>query len=397
MATTLSSAQATRERIQTLLADYFEQGIVRAAAYGAPFERLWRVAGQSVPGGKLLRPMLLLATFDALNSDALNSDGLDSDGLNSDGLNSDLANAGSRGGVASRDVAERLALAVELLHYAFLLHDDVIDGDLLRRGQPNLIGAVLDEHERGADEDAAAASRPTHWAQTCGILMGDLLLAAAHQIVARADVPAPQRETLLDLLEEAVVDSVAGEHADVGLSDAAIPPALATILAMTTRKTATYTFELPLRMAAVLAGATTSRERRLGEIGRHLGLAFQLRDDLDSAFGDPAQHGKDRFSDLREGKETAIIAAARSTTQWPRINDLRAPATRSQTDAAVLSEALIDCGAEARVADLAEQELRSAAAVIGGDDTNAEAEEALGPAVRAVLLDLVEQVRGSHP
>lgn len=350
--------------LTALLEDFFDREKARAAAYGPHFARLWTLAGRAVSGGKLVRPRLLIDSYEALISD---------DAWSADGV-----------AAVTHDEVARLAVAVELLHYSFLLHDDVIDGDLLRRGRPNLIGAMLDDNRTPLGD----MSRSMHWAQTCGILMGDLLLSASHQIFARAEVPDVQRRRLLDLLDSTILDSVAGEQIDVGLSDAIIPPDLATILDMTTRKTATYTFELPMRMAAVLAGASGGVKDLLGAIGRHLGLAFQLQDDLMSVFGDPAHHGKDHYSDLREGKQTAIIAAARTTQGWPRIEALLRMEVFSTAEATKLSALLVECGARARVVGLAEQELRAAGALIcnTGDE--------LPYRMRTVLLDLVERLRG---
>lgn len=361
---TCSRENVSMRRFHELLRDFFDSGTVRAASYGPHFERMWELAGRSVSGGKLVRPRLLMESYDALTSD----------------------DAWSSVGTAAEapDEVARLALGVEFLHYAFLLHDDVIDGDLLRRGRPNLIGAMLDD----TDASLTDVPRSLHWAQTCGILMGDLLLSATHQIFARAAVSDTVRHRLLDLLDETILDSVAGEQIDVGLSVAVVAPELSTILDMTTRKTATYTFELPLRMAAVLSGTSPVVERRLGEIGRHLGLGFQLQDDLMSAFGDPARHGKDLYSDLREGKQTAIIAAARMTHTWPRIEALWEKPALSRADAARISALLVDCGAQARVLELAEQELRAAARLIDASP------DELPQATRRVLRDLVAQLRG---
>ncbi|WP_027587525.1 polyprenyl synthetase family protein [Acidipropionibacterium thoenii] len=361
---TCSKDAATRARVQHLLDDFFQRGTARAGAYGSQFQRLWQVAGRSVSGGKMMRPLLLINCYDSLT----------------DGTTGPRPEPnGSR-----IDQVMDLAVALELLHYSFLLHDDVIDGDLLRRGRPNLIGSMLNDGEESLND----TSRSMHWAQTCGILMGDLLLSASHQIFARADLPTAQRNCLLDLLDETITDSVAGEHSDVGLSEAVISPELTTILDMTTRKTATYSFELPMRMAAVLAGASDGVERRLGEIGRHLGLGFQLQDDLLGAFGDPACHGKDHYSDLREGKQTAIIAAARVTGAWPSIEGLLGTAIFSHREATRVSDLLVECGAKARVAELAERELRSAAALLE------EPGEEIPPTARTVLIDLADQLRG---
>lgn len=368
----LTARPALRQEIERELGEYFTQQQAAAEAYGAEFTHLWALAAEHVLGGKLVRPILMVETYDALRSSPAGG-----------------ANAGTE---LPRQVVIRLAAAIELLHYSFLLHDDVIDGDTVRRGRPNLIGAM---QARGgaptADpEQAAAGSTPAmrHWARTGGILMGDLLLAATHQIVARADLPVEARSQLLDLLEHTVIESVAGEQIDVGLADGIIAPDLHTVLAMSAHKTATYTFELPMRAGAILAGASQDVERALTAAGHHLGLAFQLQDDLLSTFGDPAEHGKDAFSDLREGKQTAIISYARMTSTWPSIEcDFGDPTlTRERGERA--RDLLIACGAERFVRGLVDEQASALYEVLAGSG----APSPIPAAARKMLLGFAAEL-----
>lgn len=338
-----------------------------ATAYGADFARLWALAGRNVLGGKFVRPLLLMETYDALRQ-----------------RHHEHGPAETR----RRETAISIAAAIELLHYAFLLHDDVIDGDLVRRGHPNLIGSLLAEASETARRDGTDGTRAgsdLHWAQTGGILMGDMLLAATHQSFARADLPHELRLRLLDLLEHTINETVAGEQLDVGLGDGVIAPDLRTILVMCGYKTATYTFELPLRAAAALAGADFAVENALATAGRHLGLAFQLQDDLLSTFGDPRRHGKDPFSDLREGKETAIIAHARTTNAWPDIESFFGKPELSVDDGAHVRRHLSACGAEAFVQGLIEEQMQA---------FNSQLTTTIPAGVRNVLLDLAGQLEG---
>jgi len=94
---------------------------------------------------------------------------------------------------------------------------------------------------------------------------------------------------------------------------------LPAILAMEEQKTSAYSFALPMQAGALLAGADESTTRRLGEAGRALGVGFQLRDDLLGVFGDPGETGKSATSDLRARKQTPLLAHARGTAEWPRI------------------------------------------------------------------------------
>ena len=333
-----------------------------AVRYGPEFHRLWSIAGENVLGGKFVRPLLLVESFDAL-ADKNTED---------------------------RHAAISIAAAIELLHYAFLLHDDVIDGDLVRRGRPNLIGSLLAEAGQlppsGERPDAGRPDSALHWAQTGGILMGDMLLAATHQAFARAELPQQTRIRLLDLLEHTINETVAGEQLDVGLGDGIIAPELETILTMCGYKTATYTFELPLRAAATLAGVEPPIEAALAAAGRHLGLAFQLQDDLLSTFGDPRQHGKDPFSDLREGKQTAIIAYARKTSAWAGIEPWFGRADLGGSDAHNVRQLLSDCGAETFVQGHIDQQTRAFREVIASTHVPARA--------RDVLVELAGQLEG---
>ncbi|MEV7605843.1 polyprenyl synthetase family protein [Paenarthrobacter sp. NPDC089322] len=340
-----------------------------AAPYGPEFTRLWTLAGENVLGGKFVRPLLLMETYDALRR------------------------PGTPRAEDQRRTAISIAAAIELLHYAFLLHDDVIDGDLVRRGKPNLIGSLLAAAGGipGGGIPGSEQKHPhsrLHWAQTGGILMGDMLLAGTHQAFARADLPHPLRVRLLDLLEHTINETVAGEQLDVGLGDGIIAPELETILVMCGYKTATYTFELPLRAAAALSGAEPSEEFSLASAGRHLGLAFQLQDDLLSTFGDPRRHGKDPFSDLREGKQTAIIAYARMTGAWPGIEPWFGRPELIIKDAEEVRRQLSECGAESFVQGLIDEQLREFHGLLNS------ATSEIPENARNVLIDLAAQLEG---
>ncbi|WP_314424231.1 polyprenyl synthetase family protein [uncultured Microbacterium sp.] len=306
-------------QVEEVLRQRFTAHSENAQAYGSEFASLWRSAATHALGGKLVRPRLLLDIHRALAPVPT---------------------------IEQASAAIDVATHIELLHYAFLLHDDVIDGDLTRRRGPNLIGALAAESP-GSTEEASL-----HWARSSAILMGDLLLSAAVMGFARADLSQPTRLRLLDLVEQTILETVAGEHTDVALSHGIVAPDLHTVLNMSVYKTATYSFSLPLRAGAMLAGASSSAEDALHLVGRHLGLAYQLQDDLLCVFGDHRVHGKDAFSDLREGKETAIIAYARSTPAWSRIERAFGSDDLTMQQATEIRDRLRECGAEAFVTGL---------------------------------------------
>ena len=289
------------------------------STYRPEFRTYLDTAFQALRGGKLIRPRILLGLHDTLRGDDIEG---------------------------NLDTALQVAVSLELLHFSLLVHDDVIDGDLYRRGKLNFIGQILVHRAPESFSQRKHDPEYLHWAQSNGLLMGNLFLAATHQIFARLDLPHHQRIRLLDLLNHTMNDTIVGEFLDVGLSSKAITPNMNIAMEMSQLKTATYTFELPMRAAAILADLPEEIEKRIGEIGTKLGIAYQLQDDYLSTFGDAAEHGKDAFSDLREGKETTIIAFARNTAQWSEIHTDFGSADLSTPQAERIQRLLIQCGAK---------------------------------------------------
>ncbi|MBK0330867.1 polyprenyl synthetase family protein [Brachybacterium sp. MASK1Z-5] len=375
------SAMDVSEDVRRATARLMDEGSRRARRHGGEVLQLWELAAAQLPGGKLLRPRLLLEAFDALSADLPSRTGRP---------------------VAERAEAVRLAAALEVLHFAFLLHDDVIDNDLTRRGRANLVGALIAQEQgsgSAADSDSRSDSgsgsgsagtddRRSHWARSTAVLVGDQMLALAHQVFARVDLPRSERLALLDALGDAVAESAVGEFLDVSLSDGIVAPETDVIAEMTRTKTATYSFELPLRAACVLAGAPEPARDALTSAGRHLGIAFQHQDDALSVFGSAAEHGKDPSSDLREGKQTAITDFARGTPDWPLIEAALGSPDLCAPDGRHVRSLLADCGAEAHVQALAAREVVQARAVL------AEAQDVVPAPAARVLGAVIEELDG---
>ena len=257
---------AARIAVDTAIDDALARLADRATTHGESMSALTAAVSSATAGGKRLRPQLVVASFLAVGGDLERAPGLSS-----------------------------VAAAFELLHSAFVIHDDVIDHDVTRRGVPNVAGRFrIRAKAQGADARGAALL-----GDAAAILAGDLLLHEATRMVALADVPDTQRARLLDLLDDAVFVSAAGELADVENSVTPDLAEQADILAATYNKTAVYSFTAPLCAGAILAGAPSPWIADLERIGGSLGLAFQLVDDLIGAFGTAEQAGKDAGSDLR--------------------------------------------------------------------------------------------------
>jgi geranylgeranyl diphosphate synthase type II len=179
------------------------------------------------------------------------------------------------------------ALALELLHNAFLVHDDVEDASRSRRGASTLheaygVGLAVN----AGDALAALALGPLRedpalGARTAARLQEQFAEAVRHTVEGQAMDLGWRRRQLVDLEPDDYV-------------------------AMTVRKTAWYTAVLPLRAGALIGSHGTASLGRLTRFGCFLGVAFQIHDDLLN-LRDGGFDGKDQYGDLREGKRTLII------------------------------------------------------------------------------------------
>ncbi|AEW97379.1 MULTISPECIES: polyprenyl synthetase family protein [Streptomycetaceae] len=189
-----------------------------------------------------------------------------------------LSGARALGGRVSEAVP--VAAAVELVHNFSVVHDDVMDGDRTRRGRATAWSVF------GARRAVSA---------------GDAMLAAAWDLVA-GGYPAARE------LSDALRALVAGQSADLtfeGRDDVG----LAECVAMAAGKTASL-LAAAGALGALAAGAEPARVAALRRFGHHLGLAFQLVDDLLGIWGDPAVTGKASGADLRRRKKTLPVVAA---------------------------------------------------------------------------------------
>jgi len=313
---------------------------------------LWSALADATEGGRRFRPALLLSAHDAL-------------------------------GGARQDAAIQVAAAVEILHTAFVVQDDVIDGDQVRRGAPTLPAAVAAKTRR----EGASLHAARRVGDAAGILAGDLALATALRAVAGCAAPAPVVESLLDLMESSLHASAAGEIADVRLPllPAERPELLKDALTVAELKTAVYSFQLPLHAAGLLADATPERLEALDAIGALLGIGFQLVDDLVGVFGDEDRTGKSTVGDLREGKRTALVAHAAGTEHWPQLRSLLGSEDLTADGARRARTLLTESGSRAWVEDLARWHLDSSVEVAARHD--------LPPALVTSLAATVEEIR----
>lgn len=317
-----------RDAVDVVLSDFFDDRIRRAKPLGEHYALLWRRLARSSEGGKRLRPRLLLDVHRAF-------------------------------GAPHPQDAAVAAAAFELLHTALLLHDDVLDGDLSRRGRPNLSAEFAVDAIGGDLSPGTARS----WGDASGILGGDLLLSSTYALMAR--VRPAVRAQLTAIIDESLFRAAAGEHDDIAFGLGAAPGTPERVLRMMENKTGSYSFAAPLRAGAALAGAGEQAMADLERVGIALGVLFQLRDDLLGVFGDMRRTGKSTTGDLREGKRTLLVAFAEGHPAWAAVRHLWGRPELDEMDADVLRSALVTSGARTAVADLIDARRREAITTIG--------------------------------
>ncbi|SEO97949.1 polyprenyl synthetase family protein [Trujillonella endophytica] len=208
-------------------------------------------------------------------------------------------------GPAEDDAAVlRAVAALEFVHASALVHDDVMDGALTRRGRPAThIGFASRHADLTLSGDAAA------FGVGAAILVGDLALVWSDELLRRSGISAAALARARSVWDTMRTEVTAGQYLDLLRAAGGLPGAEGA-LAVARYKSAGYTVQRPLQLGAALAGAGPRAAEVYTAIGLPLGEAFQLRDDVLGVFGDPDVMGKSADDDLREGKQTLLVALA---------------------------------------------------------------------------------------
>jgi geranylgeranyl diphosphate synthase type II len=347
----LALSAERQAQVDAVLARFFSLAKNRAITMGPHYVQLWETLEANTAGGKRFRPRMVMAAYQSL------------------------------GGTDS-EAAAYVGAAFELLHTALIVHDDVIDRDFLRRGVPNIAGTFRELASAHGATDRVA----DHAGLSAAVIAGDLALFNAYRLIDRSGVSSLTRARLLEVMDDALFASAAGELIDVDFANLPEVPRVDDILTMERLKTAVYTFECPLQAGAILAGAADEVVGTLGDFGRDIGIAYQIVDDLLGVFGLEEETGKSTLGDLREGKRTVLIAYASTTAEWQSVAHLFGDAELTDEGAQLVRGALTGCGARSFAQGLARYYANRALARL--------AEPHIPPALREELHPVADAVLG---
>lgn len=223
-------------------------------------------------GGKRIRPVLTLATADAL------------------GMNPEKALS--------------QALALEMFHNFTLLHDDIMDGAEVRRGHPTV-------HCR--------------WDQNTAILSGDAMLTYATLLVTRG-IDEAKVLPALNLFSKTAMEVYEGQQLDMDFEERR-KVSVDEYIEMIRLKTSVL-LGCATKMGAICAGADAETADAFYRYGVNLGLAFQIKDDMLDTFGDPMLFGKAIGGDILQEKKTWLLITA--LNEDPSVAQLLGPAARPE-------------------------------------------------------------------
>ena len=341
------SLTAIAARVEARLREFLAPEQARWAAFDAELaEPMGEISRLVLVGGKRLRPAFCHWGFV---------------GAGGDPADPMVANAGA---------------AFELMHAFALFHDDVMDDAASRRGNPTT-HTVFAQHHR----DGQWAGEARRFGEGVAILVGDLAFVYSDQMMAGAGPAAWAiwNELRIELNVGQVLDILGSVRNERSRHKAE---------QICRYKSGKYTIERPLHLGAVMAAPDRADELlpALSAYGLPLGDAFQMRDDVMGAFGDPDVTGKPVGGDLREGKPTPLMARAVERAQGAQADVLALVGRTDLTDAQVadVQQVIVETGA---LADLEATISRLAA----------EAVEAIGrapivPAARDELVALAAYV-----
>jgi geranylgeranyl diphosphate synthase type I len=270
--------------------------------------------------------------------------------------------------------AARAAAALELLHAAALLQDDVMDRSVERRGAAAAHVVFASRHQRhGLPGDAL------HYGESAATLLSDLCLMWSGQALQESGMSADALARAWPYFDLLRSELVVGQFLDISSDIRRM--SFASRLEVARSKSGNYTVRRPLELGAALAGSDDATRAALATYGDHVGEAFQLRDDLVDLTG--------RGDDIRSGRGNAVTALAAdqlSATDRAELTWQLGAGEVDDESVRKCQELLCAAGVPDRAERIIEQRLATALAVLGDSDVDRFTVAVLTALAESVLL-----------
>jgi geranylgeranyl diphosphate synthase type I len=193
-----------------------------------------------------------------------------------------------------KETLKKLALVFEVIHSSLLIHDDIMDNDSLRRGQPTIHVFFNQRYREFLKE------KNDNLGKSIALSLGDIGFFIAFDILSSINI----NPKIKNFLAQELIKTGLAQIDDVFFSQTKIEPEIDDILAIYKGKTSRYTFVLPILTILKIKNINLQKQKIIEEILEDLGIIFQISDDLIGIFSE--ESGKDKGSDIREDKKTII-------------------------------------------------------------------------------------------
>ncbi len=310
-----------KERTNKVLQDYLEQKKASFAGTPAWGEDVLNRLMPFVANGKMLRSGLVLLAHQAFAGQA-------------------------------RSAALQTGAAMELLQSSFLIHDDIMDRDLLRRGEKTINQQYLEMARR---EGLPAVE---HFGNAMAVCAGDIAFFLAFELLNDLPVDGAIRQAVTSLALRETAKVGVGQMQDLYFGFQAEPPSEEEIIQVFLCKTAAYTFILPLLAGAMLAGRQENELAEWRKFGETMGVMFQVRDDDLGMFGEQKQTGKPVGADIRQSKKTLYflyLSQAGSDAERRRLRTIFGNPDIEDRDVEWVRERIVAHGIRSRLRQKIEQ------------------------------------------
>ncbi|MEI6326834.1 MAG: polyprenyl synthetase family protein [Candidatus Roizmanbacteria bacterium] len=284
------------------------------------------------------------------------------------------------GGIETQKIL-RASISTEILHTSLLIHDDIMDRDIKRRGMVTM-------HEHYRDKYANLTNDGPHVGLATAISGGDIGIFLAFLALGESDLQPQYVQRAVQIMGNYGALTGYGQALDLfHMYDT--EGTIEMTLKVHKYKTAYYTGVMPLLIGAVLAGQTNTKVLQiLTSFGEAFGWAFQIQDDILGTFGDPKKTGKSDNSDIIEGKRTVLLLEflqKADATQRSLANKVVGNPRATDADIRQLLQAMRDTGALQSTVDLGWEYVRKAEELTAQLTTDVRAQSIMRDAVQYMM------------